>query len=165
MVDVDRQIVAGVGCSDDRIAGPHPSAGVRTRPFRSTDEGSRVKGESGSVIVEAVLVIPVIMVVLLAVVQFALWAHAAQVVQLAASEGDRVARSMGGGSAAGVGQAQSVLRGPGSDVATSVVVVDIMPGDTVRVSVTGRATSVFPGLSLPVSAVQVGPIQEFRASE
>ncbi len=177
MVDVDRQSDAGVcrcayrevedggGCTVDRIADPDTSLGARIQPFRSTGTGARVKGEHGSVTVDAVLVIPVIMVVLLAVVQFALWAHAAQLAQLAASEGDRVARSLGGGSAAGLVQANSVLSGPGSDVADSVVVVDIMPGDLVRVSVTARATSVFPGLSLPVSAVQVGPIQEFRGSE
>jgi hypothetical protein len=146
----------------DRVAGPDTSVGARIQPFRSAGTGARVKREYGSVTVEAVLVIPVIMVVLLAVVQFALWAHAAQLAQLAASEGDRVARSLGGGSAAGMVQANSVLSGPGSDVAAPVVVVDIMPGDLIRVSVTGRATSVFPGLSLPVSAVRVGPIQEFR---
>ena len=46
--------------------------------------------------VEAVLVVPILMVILLVVVQFALWAQAAQVVQLAASEGDRAAMFVGG---------------------------------------------------------------------
>jgi len=48
------------------------------------------------------VVVPVVMLLLLVAVQLALWAHAAQVVQLAASEGDRTARSIGGGPAAGV---------------------------------------------------------------
>jgi hypothetical protein len=116
-------------------------------------------------VVEAVIVIPVIMVIVLVLIQFALWAHAAQVAQLAASEGDRVARSAGGGPAAGAVQARSVLGAPGSDLASSRAVVVVMAGDVVRTSVTGRATSILPGLALPVSAVAVGPIQEFRGSE
>lgn len=124
-----------------------------------------VPRDHGSVAIEAVLVVPVVMVILFLVVQFALWAHAAQVAQLAASEGDRSARSLGGSPAAGVSRAQSVLQGPGSDLASSDVVVAVIPGDLVRITVTGRAVTILPGLSLPVSAVQVGPIQEFRGSE
>jgi Flp pilus assembly protein TadG len=116
-------------------------------------------------VVEAILVVPVLMVTLLVVIQFALWAHAAQVVQLAASEGDRTARSLDGGAAAGVAQAQSVMRGPGSDLATSSVAVDVVPGDLARVTITGHAVSIIPGLSLPVSSIEIGPIQEFRGSE
>jgi hypothetical protein len=110
-------------------------------------------------------VIPAVMIVLLAVVQFALWAHAAQVVQLAASEGDRSARVFGGGTAAGSAAADAILKGPGSDLSTSVVTVDVMPGDVARVQVQATALAVLPGLSFPVSATQVGPIQEFRSDE
>ena len=31
-----------------------------------------------------------------------------------------------------------------------------------RITVTGTAISILPGMSLPVGSVQVGPIQEFR---
>ena len=68
---------------------------------RQTDEGSSV--------VEAVIVVPVVMLLLLVAVQFALWMHATQVVQLAASEGDRSARSLGGGPVAGVTTARRVV--------------------------------------------------------
>jgi hypothetical protein len=105
------------------------------------------------------------MIVLLVVVQFVLWAHAAQVVQLAASEGDRAARAFGGGAAAGSTAANAVLQGTGSDVSTSTVTVDVLPGDMARVEVQGSSVGVLPGLSLPVSATQVGPIQEFRSNE
>jgi hypothetical protein len=116
-------------------------------------------------VVEAVLVLPVIMFILLTLIQFALWAHAAQVTQLAASEGDRSARAFGGGIAAGVSQANAILRGSGSDLSSSSANVSVMPGDLIRISVTGHAVSILPGLSLPVSAVDVGPVQEFRGSE
>ncbi len=125
---------------------------------------SRVRGEAGSAVLEAVLVVPVVMVLLLAVVQFALWAHAAQVVHLAASEGDRAARVLGGTPTTGAAAADAVVHGPGSDVTSSDVVADVMPGGVARVRVTGMATTVLPGLSLPVSATVVGPIQTFRTS-
>ena len=111
--------------------------------------------------------IPVLMVLLLLVVQVALWAHAAQVVQLAASEGDRAARSSGGGLAAGAAAAQTVAEERGSDLAGSSVAVAVvtLPGALARVTVTARAESIVPGIPLPVSSTVVGPVQEFRSSE
>ncbi len=105
------------------------------------------------------------MVVLLAVIQLALWAHAAQVVQLAASEGDRSARSLGGGAMAGVAAARSVVDGPGSDVVATSVTVTVGSDGQARMTIVGHAVSILPGLRLPVASVQVGPIQEFRGSQ
>lgn len=114
---------------------------------------------------EAVIVTPVLMVLLMVIVQFCLWSHATQVAQLAASEGDRVARSYGGGPAAGSAAAQAVLQGPGSDVTGSTVAVSVLPGESEWLQVTGKAVSVMPGLSFTVSASALGPIQQFRSSE
>ncbi len=111
------------------------------------------------------IVIPALMVLLVVLIQFVLWAHAAQVVQLAASEGDRTAQSLGGGPAQGIETAQAILRNSGSDLASSQASVVILPGDQARIAITGTAVSLLPGLSFPVSAVQVGPVQEFRSSE
>ncbi len=122
------------------------------------------RGDDGSAVVEAVLVIPVAMLLLLAVVQFALWAHAAQVVQLAASEGDQVTRTTGGSAAAGEARAESVLSGSGSAVTATSATVSIGPDDEATITVTGRAETVLPWLVLPVSATQIGPVQEFRSS-
>jgi len=105
------------------------------------------------------------MVLILVAVQLALWMHAAQVVQLAASEGDRSARSFGGGPVAGVAAARQVVGGPGSDVGPSTVSAAILPGDSVELVVSGDATSVLPGLSFTVSATANGPVQQFRSSE
>jgi Flp pilus assembly protein TadG len=124
-----------------------------------------VRSDEGSSVVEAVIVVPILMFVLLVIVQFCLWMHATQVAQLAASEGDRVARSYGGGPAAGAASAQAVLHGPGSDVTGSSVTAAVLSGDSEVLMVTGRATSVVPGLSFTVSASAIGPIQQFRGSE
>ncbi len=61
------------------------------RPRCSGDRpvGSCSGDDAGSSVVEAVIVVPVVMLLLLVAVQFALWMHAVQVAQLAASEGDR----------------------------------------------------------------------------
>ena len=125
-------------------------------------DGSR--RDAGSAVVEAVLVIPVAMLLLLLVVQFALWAHAAQVVQVAASEGDRVARTTGGNVAAGQARAESVLSASGSTVTAPGAVGSVGSHDEVTITVTGRAEAVLPWLVLPVSATQIGPVQEFRTS-
>jgi hypothetical protein len=115
--------------------------------------------------VEAVIVLPAVMFLLLVAVQFALWMHAAQVVQVAASEGDRSARSIDGGPSAGIASAEAVVDGPGSDVTSSNVAVSVLPGNSEWLQVSGRATSVVPGLSFAVSASAIGPIQEFRSDE
>lgn len=125
----------------------------------------RTATDNGSTVIEAVLLIPIFMLLILIVIQFALWSHAAQVAQLAASTGDRTARSIGGGPAEGTDQARSVLNGPGSDIISSTVSYAVLPGDLVEITVTGKAETILPGFSLPVSAKLVGPIQEFRGSE
>lgn len=125
--------------------------------------GRRPGGDHGSTVVEAVLVIPVAMLLLLAVVQFALWAHAAQVVQLAASEGDRAARTTGE-VASGEARASAVLSASGSVVTATSAVVSIGPGQEATTTVKGQAETVLPWLRLPVSAIQTGPVQEFRTS-
>ncbi len=108
--------------------------------------------------------IPVAMLLLLAVLQFALWAHAAQIVQVAASEGDQIARTSGGNVVAGEARAQSVLSSSGSVVTATSAAVSIGPDDEAVITVTGRAEAILPWLDLPVSATQTGPVQEFRTS-
>lgn len=121
--------------------------------------------ECGSATVEAVLIIPIAMVVLLMAVQFALWSHASQVVHTAASEGDASARSYGGGVQQGEARAHEVLQASQSNVISPAVEVSRLPGDKVEVTVTASAVSILPGIHLSVSATQSGTIQEFRASE
>ncbi len=128
-------------------------------------EVDRRRGECGSAAVETVIIVPVVMLVLVIMIQMVLWAHAAQVAHLAASEGARAAVSVGGGVTVGANRAQAVLASSGSDVESPNALAQMLPGDQISVTVTGRALSLVPWLSLPVSATQEGPIQEFRSSE
>jgi TadE-like protein len=132
------------------------------RPSRCA---GHVRSDRGSSVVEAVIVVPVVMVLLLVGVQFALWMHASQVVQLAASEGDRSARSIGGGPSIGIARARQVVDGPGSDVTSPSITTSALAGDVVLLRVSGAAVSILPGLSFGVSASAVGPVQQFRSSE
>ncbi len=91
--------------------------------------------DRGSTTVEAVLVIPVLMLLLLVAVQLALWSHASQVVHTAASEGDASARSYGGGNQLGEARAQQVLGASQSTVIGPAVRVTVLPGDEVKVTV------------------------------
>jgi hypothetical protein len=143
-----------------------PDSGPDSGPGSGPGPGPRrFRDDSGSSVVEAVIVVPVLMLLLLVGVQFALWMHAVQVVQVAASEGDRVARGVGGGPSAGVASALAVARGTGSDVTGPSVSVSVLPGDAEWLQVSGHATSIIPGLSFPVSASAIGQIQQFRSSE
>lgn len=109
--------------------------------------------------------IPVLMILLLIIMQFVLWAHAAQVVQLAASEGDRTARSSNGSIIQGIDRARDVLNASDSNVSSSNVSIRVLSADLVETTVTGNVQSILPGMSFSVSATQVGPIQEFRSGE
>jgi Flp pilus assembly protein TadG len=121
--------------------------------------------ERGSSVVEAVLVLPVAMMVILFAVQAALYAHAAAVVQSAAGAGDQVARAFGSSLASGEAEALGYLHQVGSAVvADPQVSASMGPAGMVTIEVRGVAESVLPGVRLGVSAVRTGPLQEFRVS-
>jgi Flp pilus assembly protein TadG len=115
----------------------------------------------GSTVVEVVVLVPLLMLLVLAAVQFVLWGHAEQVVQLAAAEANGAATVYGGTSGAGTRAAESVLSGAGSSVGGARVVVRQDTTGTTSVRVTGTAPAVLPGLDLAVSASVVGPRQRF----
>lgn len=114
---------------------------------------------------ETVVIVPVAMFVILVLVQVALWAHAAQVVQAAAAQGDQVARAYGSTPAAGESAARSFLDRLGGGVVSGVqIAATTSAAGMAEVAVHGHATSILPGFSLPVSARSVGPVQEYRPS-
>lgn len=117
--------------------------------------------EGGSTVVEVVILVPLVMVLVLAAVQFALWGHAEQVVQLAASEANGAASVYGGTTAAGVRAAEGVLSAAGSSVTGPGIVVRRDPSGTIAVLVTGTAPAVLPGLDPAVSASATGLRQRF----
>jgi Flp pilus assembly protein TadG len=113
--------------------------------------------------VEVAVLVPVLMVLVLAVIQFALWAHAASVVQSAAAEGSQVARDVGGSAGAGEIRAQAAVSRLGSAVVQSPQVHAFRDTDSAGVSVRAVAEPILPFLRFTVSATSSGPTQRFRS--
>ncbi len=121
--------------------------------------------ERGSSVVEAVIILPVAMVVILLAVQAALWAHCATIVQEAAGAGDQVARAYGSSVGSGEAAARSLLDASASGLLSDPQVSEeTLPAGMIEVRVSGYAESLLPWLHLRVSAVRIGPEQRFRQS-
>lgn len=120
-----------------------------------------LRGDRGSVSAELVIATPLLLLMLLAIVQFALWSHATHIAQAAASQGLAVARSQNGTAAAGTSSAQQLLDQLASGPLTGSTVASDRNAASASVRVSGTATSVVPFLSLPVHAEAAGPVERF----
>lgn len=105
---------------------------------------------------------PFVMVLILLVVQFAVWQHAVHIAETAAAEGLAVARAYGGSAGSGQAKASSLLSQLGRSVLRSPSVSVSRTADAARVEIAGVAQAVLPFLELPVGSVAVGPVERFR---
>jgi Flp pilus assembly protein TadG len=123
----------------------------------------RLRGEEG--LAGFVVCIPAFFLAVLLAVQFALWSHASHLARAAAEQGASTAAAYGSTPAAGTNAAYQFIAttGPNSLTKPKVTTTTGM-GDTVQVTITGRAQVLIPWLSLDVSATSVEPVQKFRAS-
>jgi Flp pilus assembly protein TadG len=116
-------------------------------------------GDRGSVSAELAIATPLLLLMLLLIVQFAVWSQATHIAQAAAAQGLAAARVQNGTTAAGHAQAQHLLdqlaRGP---LATSQVAVQ-RSATTASVEITGHAASVIPFVHLSVHADASGPVE------
>lgn len=128
-----------------------PAASRQRRRGRSPRSG----GQRGSASTELVLATPLLLLLLLGVVQFALWEHATHIAQAAAGQGLAAARVQGGSAAAGQQQVLQVL----GQLGTGVLTTPAVAGGRATVTVTGRAEAVLPFLHLPVTATATGPLE------
>ena len=119
-------------------------------------------GESGEATTEAVLVVPVLLLLIMLVLQFGLWYHAQHVAQAAAQEGVRAARVEGGTAERGQRRTEDFLSRAGPTILTGRSIEATRDPDTASVSVHGRAAAVVPGLALGVSASATSPVERFR---
>lgn len=116
-------------------------------------------------VVESVVIVPIAMMVVLVAVQVCLWAHAATLVQGAATAGEQTATSLGGTPAAGQMEARADLAATASEVVTHPSIqAQALAGGVVEIRVSGTAEAIVPWLRLPVSATRTGLVQEFRES-
>lgn len=110
-----------------------------------------------------VIAVPLLMLIILLIVQFAVWEHAAGVAQATAEEALAAARVQGGSAAAGQQRAAQVLGQIGSAVLTGPVVSVGRTAATATVRVHAAAERVvpLPGLSFPVTVTVTGPVERF----
>ena len=107
------------------------------------------------------MVTPVLLLLFMAVVQFALWQHAQHVAEAAAQRGAESARVEGGTNAQGQGVAQSAIQQIGGGLLVSPSVSVSRAAGVVTVQVSGTAQPIVPFLSLGVSATAEGPVERF----
>jgi hypothetical protein len=112
------------------------------------------------VTLEAVLLLPVVILTIMTVVQVALFAHASRLADAAAREGARTLR-LSGAPEAGEERATSFLERHGSQVVLDPVVGAETRNGAGSVEVTGHAVAVIPGLSLSVRGFSSGRIEGF----
>jgi len=120
-----------------------------------------LRGDRGSVSVELVIATPLLLFMLLAIIQFALWSHAEHIAQAAASQGLAAARAQDGTAAAGAAGAQQMLNQLDSGPLIGASVIADRSAISASVRISGTAISVVPFLHLPVHAEAVGPVERF----
>ena len=111
---------------------------------------------------ELVIATPLLLLLILAVVQFALWQHANHVARTVAQQSVAVARVQGATASTGQDEARTVLAQLGNQELRNAQVSATRDDDTTTVVVTGESSSVLPFLHLPVEAVATGPTERFR---
>ena len=120
---------------------------------------ARWGGEVGAVAAELVIATPLLLLLVLGVVQFALWEHATGIAEAAAQQGLSVARLQGESAQAGTAETDSVLAQLGTGVLVGPQVTATRTAATTTVVVSGRAESIVGIFSLPVRATAVGPTE------
>ena len=158
--------VGAIIVREDHGQGELAESQLKARPAWSRADVShppkgRVERDERGSVAEAVIVIPVAMLILLMAVQACLWARASTIVHVAAARGDEAACIESGTESAGIQRATSILAGGTTVSNPSVTAAAVDPGE-IAVRVQGTAISIVPWLRLNVSAEQVGTKQVFR---
>ena len=123
----------------------------------------RAGGDRGAGSAEIVIAVPLLMLLILLVIQFAVWEHAEAIAHATAEEALAAARVQGGTAAAGQQRADQVISQIGTSVLTGPQVSVTETAADVTVTVTGTAERVLPvpGLSFPVTVTVTGPVERF----
>jgi Flp pilus assembly protein TadG len=119
--------------------------------------------EAGDATVEAVLAVPVLILLIMLVIQFGLYYHAAHTAEAAAQEGARAARAQGAAASDGQRRAEEFMVDAAPTLVSNVRVVVTRDADTAQIEVRGTVHSIVPGLTFSVHADAESPVERFRA--
>jgi hypothetical protein len=109
-----------------------------------------------------VIATPLLLLLILLVVQLAVWAHATHQAQAAANQALQSARLYHSTAAQGEADGRALLAQSGATLTTSTITV-ARSADTVTVTVTATAMSVVPFLHPPIQIVMTGPTERVGA--
>jgi hypothetical protein len=123
---------------------------------------NRAGGEAGAATIEAVLVFPALLLLLMLVIQFALWYHASDLATAAAQDGARAARVEGATAADGASRANQLLDQTSRSILQGRQVSVQRGPDITRADVRGTCVPLIPFLRLPVHAVAESTTEQFR---
>ena len=121
------------------------------------------RDERGAVSAELVIATPLLLLLIMGVIQFALWEHAEHLAAAVAQQGVAVGRLQGESAQAGEQQAQAVLDQLGSSVLADARISATRTDLATTVTVTGHAESIVGFFSLPVRATAAGPTETYTA--
>jgi Flp pilus assembly protein TadG len=126
----------------------------------------RGRDERGSVSLELVVAFPLVLLVICAGLQAALYFHARNVALSAAQQGVKVARAENGSAGAGGARAREfVADAGGADVLGQLSVSPSRTAIEARITVSGRSLSVLPGMpGLRVSQTAEAPVERFTTA-
>jgi Flp pilus assembly protein TadG len=119
------------------------------------------RDERGAVSAELVIATPLLFLLIMGVIQFALWQHAEHIASAVAQQGVSVGRLQGETAGAGQAQAKSVLDQLGSTVLVGSHINATRTNTMTTVTVTGHAESIVGLFSLPVKATASGPTEAY----
>jgi Flp pilus assembly protein TadG len=138
------------------VAGRAP---VRIVPRRARPR--LLRDERGAVSAELVIATPLLLLLIMAVIQFALWEHAEHIATAVAQQGVSVGRLQDQTAGAGQQEAQSVLDQLGPSVLTGSKITATRTAEMTTVTVTGHAESIVGLFSLPVRATASGASENY----
>jgi TadE-like protein len=110
---------------------------------------------------EVALAAPLLLLILLCIVQFALWSHGTHIAQAAAAEGLAAVRVHTGTPADGEDRARAIVDDLGAGPIRDVAVHASRTVERARVEVTGVAATVVPFLRLTIHAEAAGAVERF----
>lgn len=141
------------------MALPRRRRGVRQRIRQVVGE------DRGSATAELAVATPLLLLMVMLIVQFAMWSHASHVAQAAAAQGLDAARLPNGTGADGTRKATGLISQLAGGPLTQPRVDATRDATSVTVTVSGTVTSVVPFLVLPVRATAVGPVERFTPDD
>ena len=124
--------------------------------------GRRHTTDQGSITLETVVAVPVVLLAVLLTINAALWYHARNIALASAQEGVRTARAHGSSPSQANSTALGYAKTTGDGFLLSPTVdTSGTNSTTIVVRVRGQAVSLIPGLSLSVDQVARGPVERF----